>query len=198
MVWRMSPYERRRGGNALPGGLRGRPGADNARAGQRGSGHSAAMAVGSRPDAEPDSAVLTSWRRGDANSTMAGRRVRQHRSFASWGKARPEKYRESRGQNRTREIRPSGIVEGLQETWPVGAGLHAARAPDFYLDRTSLPLRELRDSLLTQLLRTGFSLSPRRYAAIVRAVPSSRVQRRQSTSAADACPDFAHQSSSSP
>jgi hypothetical protein len=28
---------------------------------------------------------------------------------------------QNRGQNRTREIRPSGIVEGLQETWPVGA-----------------------------------------------------------------------------
>ena len=41
---------------------------------------------------------------------------------------------QSRGQNRTREIRPSGIVEGLQETWPVGDDLHAARAPDFYLD----------------------------------------------------------------
>ena len=27
---------------------------------------------------------------------------------------------QNRGQNRTREIRPSGIVEGLQETWPVG------------------------------------------------------------------------------
>jgi hypothetical protein len=42
MVWRMSPYERGRGGNAPPGGLRGRPGAGNARSGQRGSGHSVA------------------------------------------------------------------------------------------------------------------------------------------------------------
>ena len=120
MVWRMSPYERRRGGNALPGGLRGRSGAGNARAGQRGSGYSAAMMVGAQPDSELGSAGPASWRRGDANSTMAGRRVRQHRSFASRGKARPDKYRESRGQNRTREIRPSGIVERLQETWPVG------------------------------------------------------------------------------
>ena len=44
----------------------------------------------------------------------------------------------NRGQNRTREIRPSGIVEGLQETWPVGDELHAARAPDFYLDQRTL------------------------------------------------------------
>ena len=35
---------------------------------------------------------------------------------------------QSRGQNRTREIRPSGIVEGLQETWPVGALISTRRA----------------------------------------------------------------------
>ncbi len=93
MVWRMSPYERRRGGNAPPGGLRGRPGADNARSGQRGSGHSVATTVGRQPDTELDSAGPASWRRGDANSTASGRRVRQHRSFARWGKARPEKWR---------------------------------------------------------------------------------------------------------
>jgi hypothetical protein len=121
MVWRMSPYERRRGGNAPPGGSRGRPGAGNARSGQRGSGHSVAAIAGYAPDTEPGYAAPTSWRRGDANSTASGRRVRQHRSFALWGKVRPEKWVQSRGQNRTREIRPSGIAEGLQETWPVGA-----------------------------------------------------------------------------
>jgi hypothetical protein len=93
MVWRMSPYERRRGGNAPPGGFRGRPGADNARSGQRGSGHSVARTVGSQPDAELGSAWPALWRRGDANFTVSGRRVRQHRSFASWRKARPEKWR---------------------------------------------------------------------------------------------------------
>src|SRR5271166_420058 len=51
------------------------------------------MTVGTHPDAEPDPAVPTSWRRGDANSTASGRRVRQHCSFAPWGKARPEKWR---------------------------------------------------------------------------------------------------------
>ena len=35
---------------------------------------------------------------------------------------------QNRGQNRTREIRPSGIVEGLQETWPVGARSSTRRA----------------------------------------------------------------------
>ena len=89
----MSPYERRRGGNAPPGGLRGRPGAGNARSGQRGSGHSVATTVGRQPDTELGSAGPASWRRGVANSTASGRRVRQHRSFAPWGKARPEKWR---------------------------------------------------------------------------------------------------------
>ena len=89
----MSPYERRRGGNAPPGGLRGRPGAGNARSGQRGSGHSVATTVGRQPDTELGSAGPASWRRGVANSTASGRRVRQHRSFALWGKARPEKWR---------------------------------------------------------------------------------------------------------
>jgi hypothetical protein len=50
MVWRSSPYERRGGGNALLGGLRGRPSAGNARAGQRGSGHSVATTTGTQPD----------------------------------------------------------------------------------------------------------------------------------------------------
>jgi hypothetical protein len=89
----MSPYERRRGGNAPPGGLRGRPGAGNTRSGQRGSGHSVATTVGRQPDTELGSAGPASWRRGVANSTASGRRVRQHRSFAPWGKARPEKWR---------------------------------------------------------------------------------------------------------
>ena len=93
MVWRMSPYERRRGGNAPPGGFRGRPGAGNARSGQRGSGHSVATSAGSQPDSELGTAGPASWQRGDANSTASGRRVRQHRSFAPWGKARPEKWR---------------------------------------------------------------------------------------------------------
>ena len=93
MVWRMSPYERRRGGNVPPGGFRGRPSADNARSGQRGSGHSVATTVGRQPDTELGFAGPASWRRGEANSTASGRRVRQHRSFAPWGKARSEKWR---------------------------------------------------------------------------------------------------------
>ncbi len=36
---------------------------------------------------------------------------------------------QSRGQNRIREIRPSGIVGGLAETWAKGAGLRAMGKP---------------------------------------------------------------------
>ena len=41
LVWRMSPVERRRRGNALRGGARRHPGGGNTRVGQRGSGYSA-------------------------------------------------------------------------------------------------------------------------------------------------------------
>ena len=138
MVWRMSPYERRRGGNAPPGGSRGRPGAGNARSGQRGSGHSVATVVGPYPDAVPDPAAPASWRRGDANSTASGRRVRQHRSFAPWGKARPEKWRaeprpEPDSGNPT--VRDRRGASGNVASW---SRLHAARAPDFYLDTRTL------------------------------------------------------------
>ena len=135
VVWRMSPYERRRGDNAPPGGLRGRPGAGNARSGQRGSGHSVATTVGRQPDTELGSAGPASGRRGDANSTASGRRVRQHRSFAPWKKARPEKWRaeprpEPDSGNPT--VRDRRGASGNVASW--STDLHAARAPDFYLD----------------------------------------------------------------
>jgi hypothetical protein len=61
----------------------------------------------------------------------------QRLSFRTRGQARAlANGVQSRDQNRTREIRPSGIVEGLQETRPLEAVLRKARAPDFYLDRT--------------------------------------------------------------
>jgi hypothetical protein len=40
--------------------------------------------------------------------------MRRHLSFLGYGKATGE---EGQGQNRIREIRPSGIVGGLAETW---------------------------------------------------------------------------------
>jgi len=157
MVWRMSPYERRRGGNAPPGGLRGRLGAGNARSGQRGSGHSVAMTMGTQPDTElgilrglrgGEGAVQTPRCRGEECASAAVSR-RGGRPVLISGV-------QSRGQNRTREIRPSGIVGGLQETWPTRAEpgpRHAdirtwtetfrqsARAPDFYPDNRTYGLK---------------------------------------------------------
>ena len=135
VVWRMSPYERRRGGNAPPGGLRGCPGAGNARSGQRGSGYSVATIVGDAPDTELGYAAPASWRRGKANSRVSGRRVRQHRSFARRRKARPEKWRaeprpEPDSGNPT--VRDRRGASGNVASWSVD--LHAARAPDFHLD----------------------------------------------------------------
>jgi hypothetical protein len=49
----------------------------------------------------------------------------QHLSFILVGKAAEE----SQGQNRTREIRPSGIAGGPMETWTMGVGLRPAGKP---------------------------------------------------------------------
>src|SRR5450755_2485167 len=48
---------------------------------------------------------------------------------------------QNRGQNRTREIRPSGIVEGLQETWPVGALISTRRARLISISTTACTVR---------------------------------------------------------
>ena len=66
----------------------------------------------------------------------------------AWEGLHPENGMQSRGQNRTREIRPSGIIGGPVETWPmVELGTHLAterarletlrlrvRAPQIYPD----------------------------------------------------------------
>ena len=137
MVWRMSPYERRRGGNAPPGGLEAAPARVTPAPGKG--------ALGTRwPRRWVRSQTLSwrtagpvSWRRGDANSTASGRRVCQHRSFASWGKARPEKWRAGprpepdSGNPTVRDRRgASGNVANG------GLFLPTARAPDFYLDNS--------------------------------------------------------------
>ena len=121
MVWRMSPYERRRGGNAPPGGFRGRPSADNARSGQG--------ALGTRWPRQSVGNQTLSWvllglRRGEGAKQTPPRRGEGCASTAvsrRGGRPALRNGVQNRGQNRTREIRPSGIVEGLQETWPVGA-----------------------------------------------------------------------------
>lgn len=89
----------------------------NTQGGQRGPGHS--VASGSLP-------VARTQNRGTGGSRSPRRRVRQTTMARgvgvsaleprpSWEGRTPEKM-ESRGQNRTREIRPSGIVGGHEET----------------------------------------------------------------------------------
>ena len=111
-VWRMSPYERRRRGNALPGGSSSLPRGGNTGTWQRGSGR---LAV---PGRLSDTAPRHSRpiKRGRADEQTSDR----------WGVCGPvlkprhvlgRLTKESQGQNRTGEIPPSGIVGGLAETW---------------------------------------------------------------------------------
>lgn len=110
--WRMSPYERRRRGNALPGGTRCLPRGGNAGARQRGSGHLAVP--GWLSDTEP----------GASRLSKRGRTAMQ--TSVWWGVGRPglkprgdwvDIARKSQGQNRTGEIPLSGIVGELAGTW---------------------------------------------------------------------------------
>ena len=93
VVWRMSPYERRRGGNAPPGGLEAAPARVTPAPGKGALGTRWPRQSGTHQTQSWITRGPASWRRGKANSTASGRRVRQHRSFARWGKARPEKWR---------------------------------------------------------------------------------------------------------
>jgi len=127
MVWRMSPYERRRGGNAPPGGLEAAParvtpvpgkGALGTRWPRQSGTHQTQRWV-TRGLHRGEGARQTPPRRGEGCASTAVSRAGGRRALRNGV--------QSRGQNRTREIRPSGIVEGLQETWPVG-GLSTRRA----------------------------------------------------------------------
>jgi hypothetical protein len=134
-VRRMSLYERGRRGNALPGDLRGRLCTSNARVEQRGSGHSVASCLPARPDAELESRVF-GWCeakggsqlrsvRGVCEPALEPRRPKEDPS--------PTNGVQSRGQNRTREIRPSGIAGG-----PVGTWLMAELGPHLATERARL------------------------------------------------------------
>jgi hypothetical protein len=93
MVWRMSPYERRRGGNAPPGGLEAAPARVTPAPGKGALGTRWPRRSGTHQTQSWITRGPASWRSGEANSTALGRRVRQHCRFARWGKARPEKWR---------------------------------------------------------------------------------------------------------
>jgi hypothetical protein len=73
---------------------------------------------------------------------------------------------QSRGQNRTREIRPSGIVEGFRKRGQLEHHLHAARAPDFYLDN------RMHDSMWRREANPGQSARPRGRASLPPTLPS--------------------------
>lgn len=111
-VWRMSRYERRRRGNALPGGRPCLPRGGNADPRQSGSGHLAVP--GRRSDSEPRVRRISKQGRVD-EQTSAVRGVCRPglEPRGDWeGSART-----CQGQNRNGEIPPSGIVGGLAETW---------------------------------------------------------------------------------
>ena len=120
MVWRMSPYERRRGGNAPPGGLEAAPARVTPAPGKG--------ALGTRWPRQSGTHQTQSWitrglHRGEGARQTPPRRGEGCASTAvsrAGGRPALRNGVQNRGQNRTREIRPSGIVEGLQETWPVG------------------------------------------------------------------------------
>ena len=119
MVWRMSPYERRRGGNAPPGGLEAAPARVTPAPGKGALGTRwPRQSVGN----QTQSWVLPGLRRGEGATQTPPRRGEGCASTAvsrRGGRPAPRNGVQDRGQNRTREIRPSGIVEGLQETWPM-------------------------------------------------------------------------------
>ena len=92
--------------------------AGNTRAGQRGSGHSAVSTPRYASGLRTGSHAVPGPGRG-CRQTMRARGVRAPalKHQLTWEGLYPENGVQSRGQNRTREIRPSGIVGRLQETW---------------------------------------------------------------------------------
>ena len=140
MVWRMSPYERRRGGNAPPGGLEAAPARVTPAPGKG--------ALGTRWPRQSGTHQTQSWttrglHRGKGAKQTPPRRGEGCASTAvsrRGGRPALRNGVQSRGQNRTREIRPSGIVEGLQETWPVG-GFSMRRARLISISTTACTVR---------------------------------------------------------
>lgn len=116
-VWRMSPYERRRRGNALPDDLRGRSGGSNAPIRQRGSGHSVAAEVRAHPDTELGVLRPVYRREGSEQTCLARGEVRVSAAvLGQEGRPALTNGVQSRGQNRIWGIRPSGIAGGPLET----------------------------------------------------------------------------------
>jgi hypothetical protein len=142
MVWRMSPYERRRGGNAPPGGPEAAPARVTPAPGRG--------ALGTRWPRQSGTHQTQSWvtrglHRGEGARQTPPRRGEGCASTAvsrAGGRPALRNGVQNRGQNRTREIRPSGIVEGLQETWPVGALISTQRARLISISTTARAVRK--------------------------------------------------------
>ncbi len=79
----------------------------------------------------------------------------QHLSFPRvWEGSR----RTSQGQNRTREIRPSGIVGGPMETWVMGVGLRpGGKSPE----SPPNPKAVARHSSIPTIVNSGVPMHPR-------------------------------------
>ena len=112
LVWRMSPYERRRRGNALRDGTRCRSLRGNASKGQRGSRRRAGSdeAPERSHDSEqsgPRLVAVEPWSEPDGQGAYVSQRL----SLSTSGKAPRGKARVA---NRTREIRPSGMKTGAR------------------------------------------------------------------------------------
>ena len=95
------------------GNPNGDPDAGNAPAGQRGSGHSVATVAVAQPDAELD--ILRPGFRGEGAKQTPRERCARTVASCRGGRLALIYGVQSRGQNRTREIRPSGIVGGFRK-----------------------------------------------------------------------------------
>ena len=109
-AWHMSPYERRRRGNARRSGGTHHSRAGNTEPGQRGSGH---LAVPS--EARTQNRNTSSCEAGTNLQVNHSRGVNASQRL-NLSRTREGLQDNSQGQNRTRESRPSGIEGGSWET----------------------------------------------------------------------------------
>ena len=126
--WRMSPYERRRKGNAFRQDARHLAVSGYTGDGQRGSGHSA-VSPGQLISKHRVGIMWVSSARRSGRQTRddGGGCVPALKPLYPWEGWQPENDLRSRGQNRTRENRPSGIAGRLMETWVMRIGLRPVR-----------------------------------------------------------------------
>jgi hypothetical protein len=126
LVWRMSPFERRRRGNALREDPGDPPQWGNTPLRPRGSRYLAGSHL--TPDRAQDRIPVPGMERVEPRSKphQSGAYARQRLSFGCCGKA---PWGHARAANRTREIRPSGMKAGASGNVTMGAGLRSAAKP---------------------------------------------------------------------